>query len=148
MSCEQLAAITSPSQWALVTRSGVCITIISVRETDAGIINDGWGMTHGGYLSTHVWQWGLCVTLCHKVFVMCVTCVMLVMFVAAMWATNHCSCVLCRESLGHDIPVTGQIVETNTSIMPQYQAITITTTRPWDPGKCRARIILWHDGIL
>ena len=87
MSCEQLAAITTPAQWALVTRSGVCITIISVRETDAGIINDGWGDdTWGLSLNTCVTM-RLCVTLCHKVFVMfvmCVTCVMLVMFVAAM----------------------------------------------------------------
>ena len=63
--------------------TGVCITIIRVRETDAGIIR--WAGADTWSLNTWV-TLQPCVTFCYKVFVMCfmfVTCVTLVMFGAS-----------------------------------------------------------------
>ena len=106
--------------------TGVCITIISVRETDAGIIiTDGWDDTWGLSLNTCVTLWGG-VTHCDKVFVMCVTCVMLVMFVppcepliTARVSWLERARVTTSESPGK--------YWTNASIMPQYRDITIIT---------------------
>ena len=45
MSCEQLAGVSSHYDTSTMAHghkvTGVCITIICVRETDAGIISDG-----------------------------------------------------------------------------------------------------------